>query len=68
MHTRRLYLFYYERVIKGQQAGGLLETEKGQRIIGQIDEKGIQKPLGVATYQLQEVVERTITEIENRKK
>lgn len=68
MHTRRLYLFYYERVIKGQQAGGLLEKEKGQRIIGQIDEKDIQKPLGVATYQLQEVVERTIAEIENRKK
>lgn len=26
------------------------------------------KPLGVATYQLQEVVERTVAEIENRKK
>ena len=68
MHTRRLYLFYYERVIKGQQAGGFSEKEKGQRFIGQIEEKDIQKPLGVATYQLQEVVERTIAEIENRKK
>lgn len=28
----------------------------------------IQKPLGVATYQLQEVVDRTIAEIESRKK
>ena len=45
---KRWYLFYYERIIKGQQVVGLLE-------------------LGVATYQLQEVVERTIAEIESRK-
>ena len=45
---KRWYLFYYERIIKGQQVVGLLE-------------------LGVATYQLQEVVERTIADIESRK-
>ena len=28
---KRWYLFYYERVIKGQQAGGLLETEKSHQ-------------------------------------
>ena len=28
----------------------------------------IQKPLGVATYQLQEVVDRTVAELEQRKK
>lgn len=143
---KRWYLFYYERVIKGQQAGGLLELGKGFAYIGRQQElriddesvffpdllfyhipqrryviielkavkfmpefagklnfyvtaadkllKGaddnpsvgllicktakqtivewslqdIQKPLGVATYQLQEVVERTIAEIESRKK
>ena len=88
---KRWYLFYYERVIKGQQAAGFLgkgqqltgqmtEEEKSQRVVGQLEmpivfgQVGwshhvyIQKPLGVATYQLQEVVDRTIAEIECRKK
>ena len=51
-YMKQWYSFYSERV------------KKGQRLIGQLE----MPPLGVATYQLQEVVDRTIAEIECRKK
>lgn len=51
-YMKRWYSFYFERVTKSHQLGDQLEMP----------------PLGVATYQLQEVVDRTIAEIENENK
>lgn len=122
-YMRRWYLFYYERVIKGQQlvdqiealekshqVGGQLEqNEKGQQVVGQIDmpevfghiswgnhitiisqcesldealfyigkvseegwsrstlEHKLATRLYQTTYQLQEVVDRTVAELELR--
>ena len=47
---------------------GLLICKTAKKTIVEWSLQDIQKPLGVATYQLQEVVERTVAEIENRKK
>lgn len=46
---------------------GLLICKSTDKTIVEWSLQDIQKPLGVATYQLQEVVERTIAEIENGK-
>ena len=46
---------------------GLLICKTAKKTIVEWSLQDIQKPLGVATYQLQEVVERTIAEIESRK-
>lgn len=46
---------------------GLLICKTAKKTIVEWSLQDIQKPLGVATYQLQEVVERTIAELENRK-
>ena len=47
---------------------GLLICKTAKKTIVEWSLQDIQKPLGVATYQLQEVVDRTIAEIECRKK
>lgn len=43
-YIKRWYLFYFERVIKGQQVADQIETEKGQQLVDQIEmtEKGHQ--------------------------
>ncbi len=46
---------------------GLLICKTAKKTIVEWSLQDIQKPLGVATYQLQEVVERTIAELENKK-
>ena len=47
---------------------GLLICKTAKKTIVEWSLQDIQKPLGVATYQLQEVVDRTIAELECRKK
>ena len=47
---------------------GLLICKTAKKTIVEWSLQDIQKPLGVASYQLQEVVERTIAEIENLNK
>ena len=47
---------------------GLLICKTAKKTIVEWSLQDIQKPLGVATYQLQEVVERTIAELESKKK
>lgn len=47
---------------------GLLICKTAKKTIVEWSFQDIQKPLGVASYQLQEVVERTIAELENTKK
>ena len=47
---------------------GLLICKSTDKTIVEWSLQDIQKPLGVASYQLQEVVERTIAELENIKK
>ena len=47
---------------------GLLICKTAKKTIVEWSLQDIQKPLGVASYQLQEVVERTIAELENLKK
>ena len=51
----------------GDPSVGLLICKTAKKTIVEWSLQDIQKPLGVATYQLQEVVERTIAELENRK-
>ncbi|MBO4362482.1 MAG: DUF1016 family protein [Paludibacteraceae bacterium] len=46
---------------------GLVICKSSDKTVVEWSLKDIQKPLGVATYQLEEVVERTVKEIENRK-
>ena len=73
-YMKRWYSFYFERVTKGQQVADQMKGDKKGHQLG--DDKtivewslqDIQKPLGVATYQLQEVVDRTVTELELKKK
>ena len=47
---------------------GLLICKTAKKTIVEWSLQDIQKPLGVATYQLQEVVNRTIAEIEQQRK
>lgn len=47
---------------------GLLICKTAKKTIVEWSLKDINKPLGIATYQLQEVVERTIAEIEEANK
>ena len=47
---------------------GLLICKTAKKTIVEWSLQDIQKPLGVATYQLQEVVDRTVAELELRKK
>ena len=47
---------------------GLLICKTAKKTIVEWSLQGINKPLGVATYQLKEVVDRTIIEVEQKKK
>lgn len=76
-YMRQWYSFYYEQITNRQQPVGEIENQNRQQpademvICKSTDKtvvewslKDICKPLGVATYQLEEVVERTVREIE----
>jgi len=47
---------------------GLIICKTAEKTIVEWSLKDIEKPLGVATYQLQEIVDRTVKEIEQGKK
>jgi hypothetical protein len=59
---KRWYSFYNEQLIKSQRPVDIFTNEEQTHAL----EKG-QRPVGVATHQLEEVVERTVKEIEMRK-
>ena len=63
-------LFYINKVTgkNDNPSVGLLICKTAKKTIVEWSLQDIQKPLGVASYQLQEVVERTIAELENLKK
>ena len=56
------------RGIDDNPSVGLLICKTAKKTIVEWSLQDIQKPLGVATYQLQEVVDRTVAELEQRKK
>ena len=47
---------------------GLIICKSKDKTVVEWSLKDIQKPLGVATYQLEEVVERTVLELKQREK
>lgn len=64
------YVTAADKLLRGEgdnKSIGLLICKTAKKTIVEWSFEGIDKPLGVATYQLQEVVERTIAEIENVK-
>lgn len=65
------YVTAADKLLRGEDDNpsvGLLICKSSDKTIVEWSLQDIQKPLGVASYQLQEVVERTIAEIENDKK
>ena len=65
------YVTAADKLLRGKDDNpsvGLLICKTAKKTIVEWSLQDIQKPLGVASYQLQEVVERTIAEIENLKK
>lgn len=65
------YVTAADKLLRGQgdnPSVGLLICKSTDKTIVEWSLQDIQKPLGVASYQLQEVVERTIAELENKKK
>ena len=65
------YVTAADKLLRGEgdnPSVGLLICKSTDKTIVEWSLQDIQKPLGVASYQLQEVVERTITELENMKK
>ena len=64
------YVTAADKLLRGEgdnPSVGLLICKSTDKTIVEWSLQDIQKPLGVASYQLQEVVERTIAEIENLK-
>ena len=64
------YVTAADKLLRGKDDNpsvGLLICKTAKKTIVEWSLQDIQKPLGVATYKLQEVVERTIAEIESRK-
>ena len=59
-------LFYINQVIDGGWSRPELNANIDKIVEWSLQD--IQKPLGVATYQLQEVVDRTVAELELKKK
>ena len=60
-----------DKLLKGENDNptiGLLICKSTDKTIVEWSLQDIQKPLGVATYQLQQIVERTIAEIEDKNK
>ena len=65
------YVTAADKLLRGKDDNpsvGLLICKTAQKTIVEWSLQDIQKPLGVATYQLQEVVDRTVAELELRKK
>ena len=65
------YVTAADKLLRGEgdnPSVGLLISKSTDKTIVEWSLQDIQKPLGVASYQLQEVVERTIAELENIKK
>ena len=65
------YVTAADKLLRGEgdnPSVGLIICKSTDKTIVEWSLQDIQKPLGVATYQLQEVVDRTIAEIECRKK
>lgn len=65
------YVTAADKLLRGKDDNpsvGLLICKTAKKTIVEWSLQDIQKPLGVASYQLQEVVERTIAELENMKK
>ena len=65
------YVTAADKLLRGEADNpsvGLLICKSTDKTIVEWSLQDIQKPLGVASYQLQEVVERTIAELENLKK
>ena len=68
-------LNFYETAIDELMRGkgdnptvGLLICKSTDKTVVEWSLRDINKPLGVSTYQLEEVVERTVKELEERKK
>ena len=65
------YVTAADKLLRGEgdnPSVGLLICKSTDKTIVEWSLQDIQKPLGVASYQLQEVVERTIAELENTEK
>lgn len=65
------YVTAADKLLRGKDDNpsvGLLICKTAKKTIVEWSLQDIQKPLGVATYQLQEVVDRTIAELEQKKK
>ena len=65
------YVTAADKLLRGEgdnPSVGLLICKSTDKTIVEWSLQDIQKPLGIASYQLQEVVERTIAELENLKK
>ena len=65
------YITAADELLRGEgdnPSVGLVICKTAKRTVVEWSLQDIQKPLGVATYQLQEVVDRTVAELEQRKK
>ena len=65
------YVTAADKLLRGEgdnPSVGLIICKTAKKTIVEWSLQDIQKPLGVATYQLQEVVDRTVAELELRKK
>jgi predicted nuclease of restriction endonuclease-like (RecB) superfamily len=65
------YVTAADKLLRGKDDNpsvGLLICKTAKKTIVEWSLQDIQKPLGVATYQLQEVVDRTVAELELKKK
>ena len=63
-YIKRWFSFYYEGIMKSQQVVGQLSQQLVDLLA--MPESFGKVPLGVATYQLQEVVDRTVAELASR--
>ncbi len=65
------YVTAADKLLRGEgdnQSVGLIICKSTDKTVVEWSLQDIKKPLGVATYQLQEVVDRTVAELEQRKK
>ena len=64
------YVTAADEILRGEgdnPSVGLIICKSTDKMIVEWSLKDIQKPLGVATYQLEEVVKRTVAELKNKK-
>ena len=65
------YVTAVDELMKGEgdnPSVGLVICKSSDKTVVEWSLKDIQKPLGVATYQIEQVVERTVKELEQQKK